>query len=223
MRILHSQKIVFVSKPRCGSTSVRRFLTSRMEEGDIAVDVPDHTLGLHPHMSSPAIHAWMRVRGFDPAEYYTFTVIRNPIEMLWSYYNYFRPDRNSNYTFSPGYDESSPMEFAHWLSEGKVGIGAYWSNFVPAFVQAGNLSPLSLEAHACDREGRMCLDGVFRIEDTERLGSFLSGTLRMEGDLPVRNKSRHASLPDITSDIVDHVLRQFPLETALYDLRHASR
>ncbi|WP_204115973.1 hypothetical protein [Shimia biformata] len=209
-----------MSKPRCASTSVRRFLSSRMVEGDIAVDVPDHDRNLHPHMSAFAIHNWMQAHGYDPAEYFTFTVTRNPISMLWSYFNYFQPDHRSRYNFSSDYDAGQRMDFVDWLRTGSLGLGKSWRETVPSFISESNLSPLNLETHVCDPSGRVCVDGIFMIEDRARLEQFLTRRCGLEGELASRNQSgAGAEIPAIPADAYAHVLRQFPLESALYDLR----
>ena len=216
MRILHSRKLIFVSKPRCGSTSVRRTLSKLMVSGDVGVDTPNHDLRLHPHMSAPAIHAWLRERGVDPNSYTTFIITRNPFDMLWSYYNFFLPDMKSRYNYSRDYDDKNIMPFLEWLESGRVGVGKYWEKFLPRHVRTTNLSPLSLEAHILNENDISFADEVLKIEDVSRCEEFLRDQLGKKVEIPRANGSGASNICHIPSDIREKIAEDFPMETRMY-------
>lgn len=216
MRILHSRKLIFVSKPRCGSTSVRRTLSKLMVSGDIEVDTPNHDLGLHPHMSAPAIHAWLHEQGIDPNFYTTFIITRNPFDMLWSYYNFFLPDMKSRYNYSREYDDKNIMPFLEWLERGRVGVGKYWAKFLPSHVRTTNLSPLSLEAHILNEDDIPFADQVLKIEESRRCEEFLCDQLGEKVEMPRTNGSGASNICHIPIATREKIAAQFPMETRMY-------
>jgi len=220
MRILHSKKLIFISKPRCGSTSVRRFLDSKMMPGDEKCDYGNEYPGypeLHPHMSAPAVLAYLKAKGVDTAHYTTFTITRNPIAMLWSYYKYFKPDINYNYNYSKNYQKDSLVSFEKWLENGYVGIGL-WKEFCPAFVVSSNFSPLSLEAHSLDNDSNACIDKVFKIEELDDCVNWLKSIFGGEVSIPEINASGVSKIPEISKMLKENLLKQFPMETDYYGL-----
>ncbi len=216
MRILHSKKLVFVSKPRCGSTSVRGLLTQNMEPGDVKIDVPDHDLGLHPHMSATSIKEHLRKTDKNPSDYFFFTVTRDPLDMLWSYYKYFKPDYSSRFNYDPKHNAEQSMPFQDWLVDGKVGIGRYWKRHVPDFVTEENLSPLSLEAHICNKQSKIDVDAWYKIEDIKECADMLSDKLRVNAIIPTLNRSHDENRPTINESTIEKIAPQFPIEMMVY-------
>ena len=220
MRILHSKKLIFISKPRCGSTSIRRFLDSKMLKGDEKCDYgneyPEYP-ELHPHMSAPAVHAYLEAKGIDITEYTTFTITRNPIDMLWSYYKYFKPDINFNYNYSKDYQSDSLICFEEWLESGYVGIGL-WREFCPKSIVSSNFTPLSLEAHCFDNNSNMCIDKVFKIEELGICVDWLESIMGCIINIPAMNSSGSSRMPPISMRLQEIIMKQFPLEKQMYDL-----
>ena len=218
MRILHSKKLVFISKPRCGSTSVRFLLNKSTEHGDVICDAADQERGLHPHMSATAIKAFLRKEGHDPDEYTYFTVTRHPVEMLWSYYRFFQLDENSRYNYDIKHTSETLMPFLTWIQSGRVGIGRYWADFVPNWISAQNFSPLSLEAHICDRDGRIDVDRWFYIEDQVQLTSWLSDMLGFDSSISHVNQAPDGKCPEIEESVLTSLVTQFPMEAEHYKI-----
>ncbi|MFT6906959.1 MAG: hypothetical protein ACJAS1_003632 [Oleiphilaceae bacterium] len=217
MRILHSRKLIFISKPRCGSTSVRRFLDSMMQPGDEYSDYGYENPALHPHMSGPAVHAYLQKKGIYFTDYQTFTITRNPIDMLWSYFNYFKPDINSNYYYSPIYDKDNLSNFEHWIECGRVGIGE-WRIYCPSYINDTNFSPLSLEAHNIDKEGRKHIDKIFTLEGIDECAEWLSGIFNCDVNIDAINTSNSANRPLVSSDALVRIINDFPAESELYKI-----
>ena len=187
-----------------------------MQDGDIACDIGGRTPGLHPHMCAGAIHAYLRKKGFDPSEYYTFTVTRNPLDMLWSYYKFFQPDDQNKYNYDADYNNTARVEFDDWLAHGRVGVG-FWRPFVPKGIGKG-LSALSLEAHVCDPDNQMIVNDWFRIEDLTDLEMKLSGIFSREVHIPSVNQSYEMSIPSVSDDVVARLAPDFPMESKAYGL-----
>lgn len=219
MRILHSRKLVFVSKPRCGSTSVRALLNKLARPEDVICDVPDHEKKIHPHMSAPSIKAYLADNSYDPEEYTYFTVTRNPIEMLWSYFKFFKPDNNGRYNFDECHEVQNLVDFQSWVRKGRVGIGRYWRPFVPEFVTDKNLSPLSLEAHICDSRGDIQVDAWFCIENQRAIEAWLGEFLECNVELNRINSSESQVRPRIDNEYIGDLQLQFPMESEIYKLQ----
>lgn len=218
MRAVFSKNIAFVSKPRCGSTSVRLMLDRMMDEeaGDIRVDVAGEHEILHPHVTGPFLRNFIRTADVPDVEMNYFTVIRNPVSMLWSYYKYFQPDAWSRYNFSPNWDSEDLMEFEKWVCEGRIGANPAWLSLAPIWINTEDLSILSLEFYGCDSDGSFMLDRLFRIEEGEELRAWLSEVGGMETELIHTNKSIEETLPTIGENVLDKVRRTFRLESAMY-------
>lgn len=216
MRILHSRKLVFVSKPRCGSTSIRNMLTRLCVDGDVICNVPDHEKNLHPHMSAPSIIEYLRYNGYNPDEYTIFTVTRHPMDMLWSYYKYFQPDRNGRYTYSDDYDPASPVDFESWLLLGGIGTIGCTQKYLPAFVKPGDFTPLSLEAHTHDRSGECRVDRWFKLEDASVWQSWLNKELDLDLRVQNVNQSRSEPTPKFSIAAINRIVEMFPLECRHY-------
>lgn len=220
MRILHSKKLIFISKPRCGSTSVRHFLDSQMQPGDEKCDYGNEfpeSPELHPHMSAPAVHNYLHKKGFNVLEYTTFTVTRHPLAMLWSYYNYFKPDINFQYNYSPTYQANQLSDFEHWLYHGCVGIGL-WKKYCPDYITDQNFSPLSIEAHANNQDNVSLINKVFKLEQLVECKVWLKAFFGEKIDIDTINQSKSIQLTELPESIVKKLRSEFPLETRLYNM-----
>jgi hypothetical protein len=217
VRILHSKKLIFISKPRCGSTSMRRFLDIQMlpgdEKCDYAQQYPDKP-EFHPHMSAPAVDSYLANKGIDIREYTTFIITRHPLQMLWSLFNYFKPDINFEFTFSQNYNGVHLAKFENWLEHGYVGIGQ-WGVFCPDYITNQNFSPLSLEALSNNQSDINLINKVFKLEDlddsTHWLGSFFD-----QVDIGTLNGSMSENMPEVSNDILRELYKQFPKEAKMY-------
>ena len=113
MRVIFPKNIVFISKPRCGSTSVRNVLTKFIRQNYPNSDSSDLIINTkkfnyHPHITGPYLKDLLNENYRDSSkdlEY--FTVIRNPLNMLSSYYDYFKPDQNCHYFYSELHNSTS--------------------------------------------------------------------------------------------------------------------
>ena len=226
MRVIFEKNLVFISKPRCGSTSTRRILTRflrnnypKSASNDLCIDIGQKDKPFHPHITAPYLKKLLKDKYKEKAndlEY--FTVIRNPLEMLKSYYFFFQPDINSCYNYDQEYN-SKKISFLDWLLTGNVGMRQEWREYAPSWISPKkNFTPLSLEAHGYDKNNNNILDHTFLIEEPNTLKYFLSNKLGEEIFLPNINQSKKAITEKIPDYILDLIKVQFPTESALYNL-----
>lgn len=217
--MLFSKGIAAISKPRCGSTSVRRMLDPfvNSETGDIAVNMAGEQPPFHPHITAPYLQELLREKEHNSTLAY-FITIRHPVEMLASYFKFFQPDRQSRYNFSPGWDGQSGMTFEEWVLFGKVGMNPNWKRLAPIHISMDNLSPLSLEAHAFHTNGSQVVKHVFMLEEPEKIRSWLSEKLQHDVGLQHVNQSKGVEASNLGHEALEKVKTMMPLESQLYNL-----
>lgn len=218
MRVLFSKGIVALSKPRCGSTSLRRMLDPLMAPGDIAVNSAGQLPPFHPHITAPYLRHVLRAQGHDPGRLTFIITVRQPLDMLWSYYKFFRPDGQSRYNFDPKWDESTPMPFEEWVMTGYLGANRKWLARAPDWISPNDLSPLSLEFRAMNRKGRLGVAQVFRIEEPEHLAAWLSARTGQEIKPQHVNRSRAGDRPPVGLEVLAKIRQMLPYESGLYGL-----
>ncbi len=87
MRLSDKYKFVFISNPRCGSTSMRRLLDPYSDIQSIKFPKTDWK---NHHAPASRVAAGMRRMGRDPDEYLFITTIRNPWDRVYSIYKFGR-------------------------------------------------------------------------------------------------------------------------------------
>lgn len=222
MRVLFGPGLAALSKPRCGSTSLRRMLTPHMKDGDIKCDRGGVSPPFHPHITAPYLRKVLTERGHD-AEALTYIItMRHPVDLLWSYWKFFKPDAAGLYSFSPGWsgakDRPSEMDFETWVCEGRLGLNPDWLALAPAWISGKDLSPLNLESRIMDRSETILVDHVFRLEEPETLVAFFSELLGTEIPLRHANASEASDAPKVGDETMAHIRRMFPYESELYAL-----
>lgn len=218
MRVLFSQGIIAISKPRCGSTSVRRILDGLMkvDQGDIAVDVAGKRPPYHPHLSAPYLKKLLVADGHNIDGMTTIIFTRNPVDMLWSYFNFFKPDTFGRYDYNGDWDSTNLYSFEDWIMRGRVGMNHAALAMAPDWIKTTNLTPLSLEAHTDNRDGTREVDMIFRVEE---IGKFLEWLAKKTGRVMAPrhvNGSGAGKVPVLSSEALDRVRQMFPLECEMY-------
>lgn len=216
MRALLSKNLVALSKPRCGSTSLRRMIDPHLAPGDIAVDTAGQLPSLHPHITGPFLAQYLCDRRHDVSKLSFIITVRDPIEMLWSYWKYFKPDILCRYTFTNGWDASAPLDFETWVCTGKLAIRKELLELGPSWISVENLSPLSLEARAAGSNGELMVDHIFRLENAAELAKFLSEVIGTRVSEVRTNESYDKNLPKLGCESRNHIRSMFPLESQYY-------
>jgi hypothetical protein len=220
MRVLFSSGIAAISKPRCGSTSVRRMLDPFLDKkaGDIAVNMAGERPPFHPHITAPYLRELLDAQEPDSAGLEYFVTIRHPVQMLESYYRFFMPDAQGRYNFAPDWDGHIGMGFEQWVLTGKVGMNADWLRLAPEWVTMKDLSPLSLEAHTKGRTGVMAVDHVFLIEEPEKIRDWISQKLGQEIAVKHVNQSEKIKTEPLGNEAMARIRQMMPMESEIYAL-----
>ncbi|WP_170327109.1 hypothetical protein [Ruegeria arenilitoris] len=202
--------------------------------GDFAVDIAYQSEHFHPHDTAPYVKAKLAELYPEHAGLSYFMTTRNPVDLLWSCYRFFKPDAECRYNFDPGWDETTTMEFEDWVQHGKLGMRDGWEELAPSWISTQNLSPLSLEAYSIDRAGVNHVDHLFRLENIDELNGWLSNRLqkprysafsRREDLIPHVNQADAGGHPEsggkpiALSDKSLHAIRlMFPTESEMYGI-----
>lgn len=216
MRVLFSSGLAAISKPRCGSSSLRRMLDPFMQPGDLRCDVGQPGAALHPHIPAPYLHKTLAEMGHDTGALTYFITIRHPAELLWSYWKFFRPDASGRYNFDPKWQDGATMAFEDWILRGKLGVKKDWLEFAPDWISREDLSPLSLEARAMNKDGSWAVDRVFQIEHPAELADWLSERFGHPVPVITTNQSYAAELPPIGEEAKAKIQLMLPEESRLY-------
>lgn len=200
MRISHSHRFVFLSKPKCASTAIRVAL-------DPFSDI--RSTQRYPwfhHTSLPPLKQQFNERGWDWDSYFVFTTVRNPYTMLNSLYAYAKPDTSGHTWAERFWDDvvdgrdppvklrvpEDPIPFREWIL-------------------TNDFSGYVLDRFIKDECGRICVNAVLRAEElptgfvgvTARLGLQPAPTLSME------NVQNYVAQPfdDSMCEVVNEVFR----------------
>ena len=102
MIICHSRKFVFVHLHKCAGTSITAALTPLMQPGDLIIDDPppvvslavDDPKALHKHSTAAEIASVLGQEIWK--EYFTFAIVRHPLDRLVSFYEFLNRVRRNN-------------------------------------------------------------------------------------------------------------------------------
>ena len=166
MRIGHNPAFVFLSNPKCGSTSIRAILG---KHSDIyGEDNPHHPVET-THLNAHALKSYFEDDLYSKPEeesgevtvgewgdYYKFTTVRNPWKKMASYYFFWAPDKDMKSAYSSSdYDRASAFSvgFNDWLKYAIDGRG------LPNY-----------DYFCCDHNSKeLLLDDVFKLEEIDEV------------------------------------------------------
>ena len=205
--------MALISRPRCASTSLRQILDKYLIDGDLRCDVAGTKDAFHPHISSTRLKATLRESGFAPEALELFTTMRNPIDLLHSYWRFFRPDISGcRYTFSPGWDPSKLIDFEDWILRGSARSPLFENS---NWVSHQDLSPLSLEARAY-RFSTPDVQHVFAVEEMNKIEDFLSVRLGDEIRIPSSNQGPAGTPSKLGAYALEKIRLMFRTESRFY-------
>ena len=101
---------------------------------------------------------------------------------------------------------------------GRLGMHPDWLALAPDWISTDDLSPLSLEAHSLDLQGRNWITNVFRLEQIGELAQFLSSREGVRVRPLVTNASKELPIPSLSHAALSRVRRMFRHESELYGL-----
>ena len=199
---------------------MRRVLDKLVDptKDDIVVDIAGQRPPYHPHHTAPYLKKLLIDDGYDISGMKTFIITRNPLDMLWSYFNFFAPDAFGLYNYNKDWSAGSPVTFENWVMTGRVGMNGGALKLAPEWISTTDLTPLNLEAHIQTRDGKIEVDKVFKLEEID---TFLLWLSEQTGErLPMRhvNKSERGDLPKLGDALLARVKLMFPQESETYAL-----
>jgi len=167
MRISHKYKFIFLSKPRCASTAVRAIL-------DPYSDVfSSHAPPFHHHVTAFELKTHFDKIGWQWKDYFIFTTVRNPWEMIVSYFTYFKPDVNGLYNFEKErdgflYQPDKLASINDWIPNAKTYHRLSFFNgelIVNKWVDGFSKLTLSNTIHGV--EGQSLVNRVLKVEELD--------------------------------------------------------
>lgn len=173
MRISHKHKFVWISKPKTGSTSVRKLLD---RFSNIASEA---ARPFHHHVTLDELRPVFAERGWNIDDYQVFICDRNPWELIGSVWKYSKTNTNGQKFWEKSYDQSLPlMTFEDFVRSPKQWA---WLASHHALERFAGAQPWPANVHVYDIGGQQ----PQLLEDLTRLiGKPL-------GELPHRNASSY--------------------------------
>lgn len=155
MRISHKHKFIFLSRPKCASTSISQVLNKYT---DI---FGENQLPWHHHTPASLLKQNFENMGWDWNSYFKFISIRNPWDLVVSLYFYGKPDMNGRYFWETTvYDPNSRLSFKDWLLNSRS-----WDFKQKKFLP--DLSAYTYSYYVQDSEKNSLVDFVVRVENLE--------------------------------------------------------
>jgi hypothetical protein len=157
-----------LSKPKCASSSIRKTLDKYSDI--ISTDYPPY----HHHATAMQLKIHFDEMGWDWESYFKFITIRNPWDMVVSFYHYSKPDINGIYFWEKSRngiarDGSTQLPFEEWVLRKDIKKswhfllhkdGEFHKN-----VWTNDFSFFTLNNFILDEKGETLLDCVIRMED----------------------------------------------------------
>jgi len=212
MRISHKHKFIFLSKPRCASTTIRLIL-------DPFSDVlSSSTPPFHHHTTALVLKTYFDKAGWKWEDYFVFTTVRNPWEMIVSYYTFFKPDINGLYNFEQKrdgfyYQPDKLATFNDWvISATTYHRLAYLNGDYIYNSWVKGFSKLTLSNTINDANGISLVNRILKVEEirgslTELLNSLGIYSKNLQSHL---NNSNHSNYHDYyTSKTKEVIEKQF--------------
>jgi len=172
MRISHKHKFIYLSKARCASTSIRKLL-------DQYSDITSEATGpYYHHTTARDLKAHFQKMGWDWDSYYKFITIRNPWDLIVSFYHFGKPDVN-NLSF---------------FDDGKKGIKYNPENLISFddHLKKLNLVWFTLDNFILDENNQSLVDYIIKVEDIDNGIKNVSTRLGLQiTDIPKVNTTYH--------------------------------
>lgn len=200
MRISFRHKYIMFDIPKSASTSVNfalRTISECILDGNGGVkhiQVTDYEQFLEP--------LFQRRYGPGIDDFERIAVVREPVDMLRSYFKYLRRPGVENPGHVDHHRNTIDVDFADFLVNAcTVGV-------------KGLARPSGFVA---DRNGQIGIDALFSFARLDALSAHLSQRSGTQIDIPFQNVSPESRLSDLGADVLDMVRDTFAADFALYD------
>lgn len=202
MRISFKHRYVMFDIPKSASTSINfaiRTISECILDGHGGVKhthVIDYERFIEPLLRlkcGPVVDAYERI-----------AVVREPIDMLQSYFKYLR---------RPGVESPGHVDHA------RNTLGVEFADFLTEVCTAnGNVFKVSRPSgFVMDAEGGIGIDALFSFARLNDLSTHLSARSGTEIDIPFKNISPESQLPDLDDAVIGLMRETFASDFALYD------
>lgn len=174
MRILLDERLIFISNPKTGSTSIRNYLDSLKFKNSIT---STQEFPLYHHSSAEELnHYYFKYSNYKFKDFTSFCFVRNPWKRAISNYLYSKPDINFNPFYNLNYDPKTQYfhAFNEWVK--KVLNTNQYTFESYQFSRVKNSRPFILDSlHllvpikwiAFDRYQKQLLTKIYKLEELE--------------------------------------------------------
>jgi len=194
MLIFWKERLVFLSTPKTGSTSIETALESLAH---VAIRRPPELKHMPAHDFRTSYGPYLEARAGE--KFTTIALMREPIDWLGSWYRYRQRDELGEKDRS-----TRGLDFA------TAALG-YLADPV-----ARNMDVGSQAGFLCDPQGHVAVDRLFRYERIDQFLEFLEDRLNCEIILPRLNVSP-AGQTDLPANIVGRLKERFQHDYSIYN------
>lgn len=186
MRASTRLKFVFICNPKCASTSVRDALDPF---SNVRANPRSPNMPISNHARASAVKAIFESKGRDWSEYFCFTTVRNPwakVASLWSY------------------GKRQPRSVWHDAASQADTIADFVAT--PTFAERAR----TLDYMTRDDDGKMLVDGIYKVEDLNESLPEINERLGFEIDIPHLNTTKQLRYREVfDSNSVDKISELF--------------
>ncbi len=200
MRISHKYKFIFISKPKCASSSIRHMLD---EYSDIK---SNDVYPFHHHVTAFELKTYFEKMGWNWEEYYSFCTLRNPWDMIVSWYHYAKPDKKGNYFYQPNvYNSNNLIDFENWIiNKRKTFHKTHYCRKLSKHslnIFTNDFSGITIKKYTEDNDGNRLVNKVIKVEN---LALGIPKVFRKLGlnttSVPVMNTTNHENYKQYYSE-----------------------
>jgi hypothetical protein len=194
MLIFWKERLVFLSTPKTGSTSIETALESLAH---VAIRRPPELKHMPAHDFRSSYGPYLEARAGE--KFTTIALMREPIDWLGSWYRYRQRDELGEKDRS-----TRGLDFAT-AAEGYL-----------ADPVARNMDVGSQAGFLCDPQGNVAVDRLFRYERIDQFLEFLEDRLNCEIILPRLNVSP-AGQTNLPAKVVERLKNRFERDYSIYN------
>ena len=171
MRISHKKKFIFFSKPKCATTSIRK----KLDKYSDIISTDNHPY--HHHTTALQLKTHFDKMGWDWNNYFKFITLRNPWDMVVSFYHYAKPDINGIYYWEEARagikrDPETRMPFEQWVLSKNIKKSFHFLLYKDGEfhknIWTNDFSFFTLNNFILDENGNSLVDYIVKVENLEK-------------------------------------------------------